>query len=60
MIKTEVHAFGEILDVTIESIPVSGENVEVTQSVTYFGCVIPPSTSCKLDVSPRMGDDGVR
>ena len=32
-IKTKVHAFGDILDATVESIPVRGENVEVTQTL---------------------------
>ena len=31
-IKTEVQAFGGILDATIESITGSGENVELTQT----------------------------
>ena len=33
-IKTKFQAFGDILDATIESIPVSGENVKVTQMFT--------------------------
>ena len=32
--KTMVQAFGDVLDVTIESIPVSSENVGVTQTFT--------------------------
>ena len=39
-IQTKVQAFGDILDATTESIPVSGENVEVTQTLTYVGSVI--------------------
>ena len=35
--KTKVQAFGDILDATVESIPVNGENVEVTQTFTYLG-----------------------
>ena len=34
-IKTKVQAFGDILDATIEPIPVRGEIVKVTQSTTY-------------------------
>ena len=34
VVKTNVQAFGDILDTTIESIPVSGKNVEVTQTFT--------------------------
>ena len=39
-IKSKVQAFGDILDATIEAIPVSDENVEVTQTLTYIGSVI--------------------
>ena len=39
-IKTKVKAFVDILDATVESIPVNGENVEVTQTFTYLGSVI--------------------
>ena len=38
-IKTEVQAFGDILDATVESIPVNGENVEVTQTFICLGSV---------------------
>ena len=34
-IKTQVQAFGGILDATDESIPVNVENVETTQMFTY-------------------------
>ena len=46
-IKRKVEAFGFILDAIIESIPVSVENVEVTQKLTYLGRVIHSSTNCK-------------
>ena len=45
-IKTKVQAFGDILDVTVESIPVYGKNVDVTQTFTYLGSVIYSSRSC--------------
>ena len=32
--ETKVQSFGNILDATIESIPMSGENVEFTQTST--------------------------
>ena len=54
-IKTNAHAFGEILDPMIESIPVSGENIENTDTFTHLGSVIGPPTSCELAVSQRMG-----
>ena len=33
----KVHVFGDILDATVDSIPVNGENVEVTQTFTSLG-----------------------
>ena len=54
-IKTKVQAFGDILDATNESTHVNGENVEVMQMFTYLGCVIHSSTSCELEVNPRLG-----
>ena len=42
----KVHAFADILDTTIETMPVSGENVEVTQTSTYFGSAIFSSVCC--------------
>ena len=54
-IKTKVQAFGDILDAIVESIPVNGENVDVTQTFTYLGSVIHPSTSCELEVNRRRG-----
>ena len=45
-IKTTIQALGDILDAIVESIPVNGENVDVTQTFTYLGSVIHSSTSC--------------
>ena len=50
-IKTEVQASGDILDVTIPSIPVSSDNLEDTQTFTYLRSVIHSSSSCELAVS---------
>ena len=33
-IKTKAQAFGDIMDATVESVPVCGENVQVTQTFT--------------------------
>ena len=52
--KAKVQAFVDILDATVESILVSCENVEVTQTFTYLGSVIDSSTSCELDVNLRL------
>ena len=54
-IKTKVHTFGDILNAIIESIPVCGENVEVTQTFNYLGSVIHSSTSCEIEVNRRLG-----
>ena len=56
-IKTEFQALDNILDATIESILVSVENVEVTQTFTYLGSVIHSSTSCGLEVNRRSDRD---
>ena len=53
--KTKFQALGDILDANVESIPVSVENVEVTQTFTYLGNVIHSSTSCELEVNRRLG-----
>ena len=37
LIKTKVKAFGDILNATVESIPVNVENVEITQMFIYTG-----------------------
>ena len=54
-IKTKVQAFGDIWDAAIESIPVGGEDVEVTESFAYLGSVIHSSTSCVSEVNRRLG-----
>ena len=54
-IKTKVHVFSDILDATVESIPVNGENVEVTQMFTYLGRVIHSSASYELEVNQWLG-----
>ena len=54
-IKTKVQAFSDILDATVESIPVNGENVELMQMFTFFGSVIHSYTNCKLEVDRRLG-----
>ena len=47
-IKTKVQAFGDILNATVESISVNGENVEITQNLTYLNSMIHLSTGCEL------------
>ena len=53
-IKVNVQVFGDIHDTTIESILVSGKNVELTQTFTFLGSVIHSSTTCKLEVNRRL------
>ena len=54
-IETKIQAFGDVLEATVESIPVNGENREITQAFTYLGNVIHKSTSCELEVNRRLG-----
>ena len=44
-INTKIQAFTDILDATVESITVNGENVEVKQTFTYRGSAIHSSIS---------------
>ena len=56
LIKIKVRVFDDILDATIESISVSGENVKITQTFTYLRSVIYSSAGWKtIDgwVEPR-------
>ena len=39
-IETKGQVLGDILDATVESNPVNGENVEVTQTFRYLGSMI--------------------
>ena len=54
-VKTKVQAFGDILDATVELIPVNAGNVGVTQTFTYLSSVIHSSTSCNPNVNRRLG-----
>ena len=60
MVKTKVQAFGDIMDATIESRPVSGENVDVTQTFTYLGSVLYLSTSYELKSIDDWDEPGAR
>ena len=54
-IKTKVHTYSDNLDATIVSTPMSGGNVEATQTFTYLSSVIHSSSSCELEVNRRLG-----
>ena len=51
----KIQAFDVILDATTESIPVNGENVQLTQTFTFLGSVIHSSTSCEPEVYRQLG-----
>jgi hypothetical protein len=54
-VKTKIQVFGDVLDDTIDSLPVSGENVEIVDRFTYLGSVIHRSAGCEADVNRRLG-----
>ena len=45
-VKTTIQAFNDILDAAILSVPVCGEDVEVTERFTYLGSDIHFSAGC--------------
>ena len=54
-IKTKIQAFNDILDAAILSVPVCGEDVEVTERFTYHGSNIHVSAGCEPEVNRRLG-----
>ena len=48
-------AFNDILDAAILSIPVCGEDGEVTERFTYLSSDIPVSATCEPEVNRRQG-----
>ena len=50
-ISVLIQELGDTVDATLESTPVSGENVKVTKTLTYRGSVIHSSTICELEVN---------
>ena len=53
-VKTKIHAFNDILDAAILSVPVCGEGVEVTERFTYHGSDIHVSAGCESEVNKRL------
>ena len=53
--KTKVQAIGDILDATVETIPASSENVEITQTFTHLVSMIYSATNCDPEVNRRLG-----
>ena len=54
-VKTKIQAFNDILDAAILSVPVCGEDVEVTERFTYLGSDIHVSAGCELEVNRLLG-----
>ena len=54
-VKTKIQAFNDILDVTILSVPVCGEDVEVMEGFTYLGSNIHVSAGCEQEVNRYLG-----
>ena len=54
-IKTNSHAFNDILDVATLSIPACGGDVEVTERFTYLGSDIHVSACYEPEVNRRLG-----
>ena len=52
-VKNKVQVFGHILDAITESISVSAENVEVTETLTYHCTMIHSSNICEEEVNRR-------
>ena len=54
-VKTKIQAFNDSLDATILSVPVFGEDVEVTERFTYLGSDIRVSAGCESEVNRHLG-----
>ena len=50
-VKTKIQAFNDILDAAILSLPICGEDVEVTERFTYIGSDIHVSAGCEPEVN---------
>ena len=51
----KMQAFSDILDAAVLSVPVCGEDFEVTERFTYLGSDIHVSAGCKSEVNRRLG-----
>jgi len=56
-VKTKIQAFNDVLDAAILSVPVCGEDVEVTEGFTYLGSDIYVSAGCETSGS-GLGSHG--
>jgi len=54
-VKTKIQAFNGISDAAILSVPVCGEDVDVTERFSYLGSDIRVSADCEPEVNRRLG-----
>ena len=54
-VKTMIQAFNDILGAAILSVPVCGEDVEVTERFTYLGSHIHVSACCEPEINRCLG-----
>ena len=54
-VKTKNQAFNDILDAAILSVPVCGDDVEVTERCAYLGSDIYVSAGCEPEVNICLG-----
>ena len=54
-VKTKIQAFNDILDDAILSVPVCGNDVQVTERFTYLSSDIHISADCEPEVNIRLG-----
>ena len=57
-VKTKIQAFNDIFDAAILSVPICGEDVEVTERFTYLGSDIHVSAGCEPEVSRLLVGPG--
>ena len=54
-VKTNIQTFEDVLDAAMLSVPVCGEDVEVTERFTYLGSDIHVSAGCEPEVNRHLG-----
>ena len=54
-VKMKIQAFNDILDAAILSVPVCGEDVEVTERFTYLGRGQSQRSGCEPEVNRCLG-----
>ena len=54
-VKAKIQAFNDIMDAAILSVPVCGEDVEVTERFTFLGSDIHVSACCEPEVNRCVG-----